>query len=61
MRFLHAAANIPFPLASLQVLLGIRTNMLVGGARLDPSNRRDYSEAEAREAFNRMVRDHGWF
>ena len=42
------------------VLLGIRANMLVGGARIDTSNRRDYSEAEAREAFNRMKRDHGW-
>ena len=29
------------------VLLGIRTNMLVGGARLDPHNRHDYSELEA--------------
>ena len=43
------------------VLVGIRTNMLAGGARLDPSRRGDYSEAEAREAFNRMVREHGWF
>ena len=51
MRFLHAAANIPFPLASLQVLLGIRTNMLVGGARLDPTNKHDYSEMEAKVAW----------
>lgn len=43
------------------VLIGIRTNMLVGGARLDPRNKHDYSEMEAREAFNRMVREHGWF
>lgn len=42
-------------------LLSIRTNMLVGGARLDLSQRSDYSELEAREAFNRMVREHGWF
>ena len=42
------------------VLLGIRANMLVGGARLEPRDKRDYSEAEAREAFNRMKRDHGW-
>jgi hypothetical protein len=43
------------------VLLAIRANMLVGGARLDLRNKADYSEAEAREAFNRMVRDHGWY
>jgi len=43
------------------VLLGIRTNMLAGGARIDRSRRDDYSEAEAREAFNRMVREHGWY
>ena len=43
------------------VLLSIRTNMLVGGARLDLSKRHDYSEAEAREAFNRMVQQHNWF
>ena len=42
------------------VLVGIRANMLVGGARLDLSNKRDYSEAEAQEAFHRMVREHGW-
>ena len=42
-------------------LLSIRTNMLVGGARIDHGNRHDYSEAEAREAFNRMQREHGWF
>lgn len=42
-------------------LLSIRTNMLVGGARLDLSQLSDYSELEAREAFNRMVREHGWF
>jgi hypothetical protein len=41
-------------------LLSIRTNMLVGGARLDLSNRRDYGELEALEAFNRMKREHGW-
>lgn len=43
------------------VLVGIRANMLAGGARLDLSNRFDYSEAEAREAFHRMVREHGWY
>ncbi len=43
------------------VLLSIRTNMLTGGARIDHSNRRDYSEAEARDAFARMMREHGWY
>ena len=43
------------------VLLGIRTNMLVGGARLDPHNKHDYSEMEAKVAFDRMVREHGWY
>jgi len=43
------------------VLLAIRANMLSGGARLELRNRMDYSEAEAREAFNRMVREHGWY
>ena len=43
------------------VLLAIRANMLVGGARLELRNQQDYSEAEAREAFNRMVREHGWY
>ena len=43
------------------VLIGIRTNMLVGGARLDLRIKHDYTEAEARDAFNRMVREHGWY
>jgi len=43
------------------VLLGIRTNMLVGGARLDLRMTADYSEHEARMAFDRMVREHGWY
>ena len=37
------------------------TNMLVGGARLDPNNHHDYSEIEARVAYERMVREHGWY
>ena len=43
------------------VLLAIRTNMLTGGARIDHQIKYDYSEAEAREAFNRMMTQHGWF
>ena len=43
------------------VLVGIRANMLIGGARIDLHRTQDYSEAEAREAFERMVREHGWY
>jgi ubiquitin-protein ligase len=43
------------------VIISIRTNMLEGGARIDIRNKQDYSEAEAREAFNRMMMQHGWF
>ena len=43
------------------VLVGIRANMLVGGARLDLRIKQDYSEMEAREAFDRMVKQHGWY
>ena len=40
--------------------MSIRSTWLAGGARLDPHSRRDYTEAEAREAFQRLVRQHGW-
>lgn len=42
------------------VLLSIRTNMITGGARLDPRIQLDYSEAEAKEAFERTRQAHGW-
>jgi len=42
------------------VIVSIRAQFLEGGARLDLSNTRDYSEAEAKEAFDRMVQVHGW-
>jgi len=41
-------------------LVSIRANFIVGGARLDLSNKHDYSESEAREAFERMRQQHGW-
>jgi ubiquitin-protein ligase len=41
------------------VLISIRTNLLVGGARVD-ARKPDYTLAEAQEAFNRMVQVHGW-
>jgi ubiquitin-conjugating enzyme E2 Q len=42
------------------VIVSIRAQFLEGGARLDLSNTKDYSEAEAKDAFNRMVQTHGW-
>jgi len=42
------------------VLVNIRANLIVGGARLDLANRSDYSEAEAKEAFERMRQQYGW-
>ena len=35
--------------------------MLIGGARLDPHSHHDYTEIEAQIAFDRMVREHGWY
>jgi len=40
------------------VIMTIRSNFLEGGARLDRDG--EYSEAEAREAFDRLCRNHGW-
>jgi ubiquitin-protein ligase len=42
------------------VVVSIRAQFLEGGARLDMHNKRDYTEQEAKEAFNRMVQVHGW-
>lgn len=42
------------------ILISIRSQLLQGGARLDPHKRYDYTEQEAKEAFDRMVREHGW-
>jgi len=41
-------------------LVSIRANLLLGGARLDLANRSDYTEREAKEAFERMRQQHGW-
>jgi len=41
------------------VIMTIRSNFLEGGARLESAHG-DYSEAEAHEAFDRLVRVHGW-
>lgn len=42
--------------------MSIRTNLITANppAALDLTNRHDYTEAEARDAFNRMVAQHGW-
>ena len=49
------------PHAPSQVLLAIRANMLDGGARIDTRQKHDYTEIEARAAYERMVREHGWY
>lgn len=43
------------------VLVQIRTEMIIGNARLDPNfSSGDYTEAEAKAAFARVARQHGW-
>jgi ubiquitin-conjugating enzyme E2 Q len=43
------------------VIVSIRAGFLEGGARLDLHNKHDYSIAEAKDAFDRMVQTHGWY
>lgn len=42
------------------IIVSIRAQLIAGGARLDPTNRHDYTEQEAKEAFQRMVKIHNW-
>ena len=42
------------------VLVNIRANLLAGGARIDFANKHDYTEHEAKDAFERMRQQHGW-
>ena len=43
------------------VIVSIRANLLVGNARLEPpGQQREYTESEAKAAFDRMVKTHGW-
>jgi len=42
------------------VLIQIRAELLSGGARLDTSNDRPYTDHEAWEAFTRVARSHSW-
>ena len=44
-----------------KLLLIVKMNMAAGGARLDPARHNvPYSMSEAKEAYNRMLRSHGW-
>ena len=43
------------------VIVGVRANLVEGGARLERGrNLPDYSEAEAKIAFDRLRKVHGW-
>jgi len=42
------------------VLIAVRHGMIKGGGRIDKNSTEEYSESEAREAFDRVRRDHGW-
>ena len=42
------------------VIMSIRSELIAGGGRLDKHNRTDYSEAEARDAYQRLLQKHGW-
>lgn len=42
------------------VFVQIRNEIIEGGGRIDFSNKSDYTEAEARQAFDRVARQHGW-
>jgi len=43
------------------ILVSIRAQMITGGGRLDPTNKHNYTEQEAKEAFDRMVQHYGWY
>eukprot|EP00906_Rhabdomonas_costata_P007595 RCo010875 len=42
------------------VLVQLRTEIVLGGGRLDLGNQSDYTEDEARSAFARVAAQHGW-
>jgi len=42
------------------VIMSIRSSFLAGGGRLDRHQAGDYTEQEARIAFDRLVMQHGW-
>jgi len=43
-----------------QILVDIRAMFTSGGGRLDMSNKSDYQESEAMDAFRRLLATHGW-
>jgi len=42
------------------VLITIRTGMISGGARIDADSNLEYSMEEAKEAYKRVSKEHGW-
>jgi len=42
------------------ILIQIRSEMISGNARIDFERMQDYTEEEARSAFERVARQHGW-
>jgi len=59
MELLTAAGWLPtYSIES--VFVQIRSEILEGDGRIDFSNMQDYSEAEARQAFERVAKQHGW-
>ena len=49
------------PLNTIEAtVVSIRANLIEGGAKVDRRNKSDYTEAEAKDAFTRMVATHGW-
>ena len=43
------------------IIVSIRAQLIAGNARLDPYNKHEYTEQEAKDAFDRMVREHNWY
>lgn len=51
----------PLLVSSQSILIQVRAEIMSDkGASLDSNPAREYSEGEAREAFERMVRRYGW-
>ena len=42
------------------LLMYLHSNLIEGKARIDFSNLTPYNDIEAKEAFKRVARDHGW-
>lgn len=49
------------PQTSIESLIvSTRVELVEGGGRLDPHQKGDYTMAEAKEAYERMKKKHGW-